>query len=101
MVAGEEAGSKLKNGTKLGIKIIEEKNFEYDIIRAGHLGFLMSGVCMKNKLKIITIFIGCLLFRLLPLRAPNDGADNSFCYAPRTKYGALTGFIWLPIYCYL
>mgnify|MGYP001617949080 FL=1 len=54
----------------------------------------MSDVCMKNKLKIITIFIGCLLFRLLPLRAPNVEPIMASVMPLGRKYGALTGFLF-------
>jgi len=49
---------------------------------------------MKEKLKIITIFIGCLLFRLIPLRAPNVEPIMASIMPLGRKYGALWGFLF-------
>ena len=57
---------------------------------------------MKNKFKIIIVFIGCLLFRLIPLRAPNVEPIMASVMPLSRKYGALTGFIFgfLSIFVY-
>ena len=47
---------------------------------------------MKNKFKIITIFLGCFLFRLLPLRAPNVEPIMASVMPLGRKYGAFAGF---------
>jgi uncharacterized membrane protein len=57
---------------------------------------------MKNKFKIITVFMGCLLFRLFPLRAPNVEPIMASVMPLGRKYGALTGFLFgfLSIFLY-
>lgn len=57
---------------------------------------------MKNKLKIFTIFLGCLLFRLIPLRAPNVEPIMASIMPVSRKYGAVFGFFFgfLSIYLY-
>ena len=57
---------------------------------------------MKNKLKIFTIFLSCLLFRLLPLRAPNVEPIMASIIPISRKYGAVLGFLFgfLSIYLY-
>jgi uncharacterized membrane protein len=47
---------------------------------------------MQNKLKIFIIFFGCLLFRLIPLRAPNVEPIMASIMPLGRKYGALWGF---------
>jgi uncharacterized membrane protein len=47
---------------------------------------------MKNKLKIFTIFLGCFLFRLLPLRAPNVEPIMASVMPLGRKYGVFVGF---------
>lgn len=47
-----------------------------------------------NKFKIFTIFIACLLFRLLPLRAPNVEPIMASIMPLGRKYGALQGFLF-------
>jgi len=47
---------------------------------------------MKNKFKIFIIFIGCLLFRLIPLRAPNVEPIMASIMPLGRKYGAFIGF---------
>lgn len=49
---------------------------------------------MKDKLKIFTIFAGCLLFRLLPLRAPNVEPIMASIMPLGRKYGAFVGFLF-------
>lgn len=49
---------------------------------------------MLNKFKIFTVFIGCLLFRLLPLRAPNVEPIMASIMPLGRKFGALTGFLF-------
>ena len=46
----------------------------------------------QNKLKILTIFAGCLLFRLLPLRAPNVEPIMASLMPLSRKYGAFFSF---------
>ncbi len=57
---------------------------------------------MKNKLKIITIFASCLLFRLIPLRAPNVEPIMTSIMPLGRKYGAFLGFAFgfLSIFIY-
>lgn len=57
---------------------------------------------MTNKLKIFVVFIGCLLFRLLPLRAPNVEPIMASIMPLGRKFGALTGFLFgfLSIFIY-
>ncbi len=47
---------------------------------------------MKNKLKILTVFVGCLLFRFIPFRAPNVEPIMASIMPIGRKYGALLGF---------
>ncbi len=49
---------------------------------------------MANKFKIFTVFVGCLLFRLLPLRAPNVEPIMASVMPLGRKYGVLTGFLF-------
>ncbi len=62
----------------------------------------MSDVCMKNKLKTFTIFLGCLVFRLIPLRAPNVEPIMASLMPVSRKFGALFGFLFgfLSIFVY-
>ncbi|KKP85728.1 hypothetical protein A3B84_00410 [Candidatus Nomurabacteria bacterium RIFCSPHIGHO2_02_FULL_35_13] len=57
---------------------------------------------MTNKFKIFIIFIGCLLFRLIPLRAPNVEPIMASIMPLGRKYGAFLGFIFgfLSIFLY-
>ncbi len=57
---------------------------------------------MKNKLKIFTVFLGCLLFRLIPFRAPNVEPIMASIMPVSKKYGAIFGFFFgfLSIYIY-
>ena len=57
---------------------------------------------MKNKFKIFIIFIGCLLFRLLPLRAPNVEPIMASIMPTARRYGAFIGFAFgfLSIFLY-
>lgn len=47
---------------------------------------------MQDKLKIFIVFIGCLLFRLIPLRAPNIEPIMASIMPISRKYGVLSGF---------
>lgn len=47
-----------------------------------------------NKLKIFIIFVGCLLFRLIPLRAPNVEPIMASIMPLGRKFGALQGFFF-------
>ena len=49
---------------------------------------------MKEKLKIFTIFAGCLLFRLIPLRAPNIEPIMASIMPLGRRFGALLGFLF-------
>ena len=55
---------------------------------------------MKNKFKIFLIFLGCLLLRLVPFRAPNlePIMASIMPIGPactgRRKYGAIVGFLF-------
>jgi len=49
---------------------------------------------MKNRFKILVIFLSCLLFRLLPLRAPNVEPIMASIMPLGRKYGAFLGFIF-------
>ena len=49
---------------------------------------------MQNKLKVFIIFFGCLLFRLIPLRAPNVEPIMASIMPLGRKYGALWGFLF-------
>ncbi len=55
-----------------------------------------------NKSKIFIIFIACLLFRLIPLRAPNIEPIMASVMPLGRKYGAFTGFAFgfLSIFLY-
>jgi len=57
---------------------------------------------MRNKLKILIIFVGCLLFRLLPFRAPNVEPLMASVMPIGKKYGVLWGFLFgfLSIFLY-
>lgn len=57
---------------------------------------------MKERLKIITVFIGCFLFRLLPLRAPNVEPLMASIMPISKKYGAIFSFFFgfLSIFLY-
>lgn len=57
---------------------------------------------MKNKFKIFIVFIGCLLFRLLPFRAPNVEPIMASLMPIGKKYGAWLGFAFgfLSIFLY-
>lgn len=57
---------------------------------------------MRNKFKIFVIFIGCLLFRLLPLRAPNVEPIMASIMPVGKKSGAWLGFLFgfLSIFLY-
>ncbi|MFZ2072505.1 MAG: hypothetical protein WAV10_02390 [Minisyncoccia bacterium] len=49
---------------------------------------------MKDKFKILIVFVGCFLFRLLPLRAPNVEPIMASIMPLGRKYGALIAFIF-------
>ncbi|MFA6274123.1 MAG: ECF transporter S component [Candidatus Paceibacterota bacterium] len=49
---------------------------------------------MKNKFKILIVFVGCFLFRLLPLRAPNVEPIMASIMPLGRKYGVLTAFFF-------
>ncbi len=57
---------------------------------------------LKNKFKILIVFVGCLLFRLLPLRAPNVEPIMASIMPLSRKYGAMLGFTFgfLSIFIY-
>ncbi len=57
---------------------------------------------MKNKFKIFIVFVGCLLFRLIPLRAPNVEPIMASVMPLSRKYGAFLGFAFgfLSIFLY-
>lgn len=57
---------------------------------------------MKNKLKPFLIFAGCLLFRLIPLRAPNVEPIMASIMPVGKKYGAMFAFLFgfLSIFIY-
>src|SRR3990167_220167 len=57
---------------------------------------------MTNKFKIFIIFIGCLLLRLLPLRAPNVEPIMASIMPLSRKYGVIFGFLFgfLSIFIY-
>ena len=57
---------------------------------------------MRNKFKISIVFIGCFLFRLLPLRAPNVEPIMASLMPLGRKYGAIMGFLFgfLSIFLY-
>jgi len=47
-----------------------------------------------NKFKIFTIFLGCLLFRLLPFRAPNVEPIMASIMPLGRRFGAFLGFLF-------
>ncbi|MFA4975269.1 MAG: hypothetical protein WC839_02780 [Candidatus Paceibacterota bacterium] len=49
---------------------------------------------MKDKFKIVIIFTGCLLFRLIPLRAPNVEPIMASIMPLGRKYGIFFGFLF-------
>ncbi len=49
---------------------------------------------MKDRLKVLVIFVGCLLFRLVPLRAPNVEPIMASIMPLGRKYGAIIGFLF-------
>ncbi len=49
---------------------------------------------IKNKLKIIAVFLGCFLFRLIPFRAPNVEPIMASVMPVGKKYGAFFGFLF-------
>jgi len=57
---------------------------------------------MKEKIKILTIFLGCFLFRLLPFRAPNVEPLMASIMPISRKYGAFFSFLFgfLSIFIY-
>ena len=57
---------------------------------------------MKDKFKISIVFIGCLLFRLIPLRAPNVEPIMASIMPVGRKYGAISAFAFgfLSIFIY-
>ena len=57
---------------------------------------------LKNKFKILIVFIGCLFFRLLPLRAPNVEPIMASIMPIGRKYGVIFSFLFgfLSIFIY-
>jgi len=57
---------------------------------------------MKDKLKILIIFVGCMLFRLIPLRAPNVEPIMASIMPISKKHGATISFLFpfLSIFIY-
>ncbi|MFA5095385.1 MAG: ECF transporter S component [Candidatus Paceibacterota bacterium] len=49
---------------------------------------------MRSKFKIFIVFVGCLLFRLIPLRAPNVEPIMASIMPLGRKYGAILGFLF-------
>jgi len=49
---------------------------------------------MKARFKILIIFAGCLLFRLLPLRAPNVEPIMASLMPLGRRFGALSAFLF-------
>ncbi len=49
---------------------------------------------MKNKFKIFIVFTGCLLFRLIPLRAPNVEPIMASIMPLGRRFGATLGFLF-------
>ncbi|MDQ5901780.1 MAG: energy-coupling factor transport system substrate-specific component [Patescibacteria group bacterium] len=49
---------------------------------------------MLNNIKILIVFVGCLLFRLLPLRAPNLEPIMASIMPISKKYALFTTFIF-------
>ncbi len=57
---------------------------------------------MKAKFKIFLIFLGCLIVRLIPLRAPNVEPIMASIMPVGRKYGTMVGFLFgfLSIFLY-
>lgn len=49
---------------------------------------------MRDKFKIFIIFVGCLLFRLLPLRAPNVEPIMASIMPLGRRFGAIWAFLF-------
>lgn len=49
---------------------------------------------MRNKFKILIVFVGCFLFRLIPFRAPNVEPIMASIMPLGRKYGVLTAFFF-------
>ena len=49
---------------------------------------------MRNKLKILIVFVGCLLFRFIPLRAPNVEPIMASLMPVGRRYGPFFGFLF-------
>ena len=49
---------------------------------------------MKDKFKILIVFVGCFLFRLIPFRAPNVEPIMASIMPLGRKYGALMAFLF-------
>jgi uncharacterized membrane protein len=49
---------------------------------------------MKGKIKVFGVFIGCLLFRLIPFRAPNIEPIMASIMPVGRKYGAVLAFLF-------
>lgn len=49
---------------------------------------------MRSKIKILIVFAGCFLFRLIPLRAPNVEPIMASVMPIGRKYGALLAFLF-------
>ncbi|MFH1608804.1 MAG: ECF transporter S component [Patescibacteria group bacterium] len=49
---------------------------------------------IKSKIKILIIFVGCFLFRLIPFRAPNVEPIMASIMPIGKKYGFLYGFLF-------
>lgn len=49
---------------------------------------------MKSKFKILIVFVGCILFRLIPLRAPNLEPIMASVMPISRKYGAIVAFFF-------
>ena len=47
---------------------------------------------MRNRIKILIVFVGCLLFRLSPLRAPNLEPIMASIMPLGKKYGGIVAF---------
>jgi len=56
---------------------------------------------MKSKIKVLIIFVGCLLFRLIPLRAPNVEPIMASVMPISRKYGAFAGFLFSSLSIFL
>ncbi len=48
----------------------------------------------RFNFKILIVFVGCLLFRLIPLRAPNVEPIMASIMPLGRKYGAMAGFLF-------